>query len=176
MPSTPAPSSASSKPFSPRAKQGILATRSRPHSQARHKEEPIATPTFLPPPLPTPIDPANITTAFDLPGYTLVRNLGLVRGLTVRSRNAFGTLGARFQTLLGGNISLFTELGERTRQDAFALMAQHAAELGANAIIGVRYDANEIMQGVTEILAYGTAVVVAPSPTAISPKPPPPAP
>ena len=76
----------------------------------------------------------------------------------------FGTLGARFQTLLGGNISLFTELGERTRQQAFALMAQHAAELGANAIIGVRYDTNEVMQGVTEVLAYGTAVLVRPLP------------
>ena len=86
----------------------------------------------------------------------------------MRSRNAFGTLGARFQTLLGGDISLFTELGERTRQEAFTRMAQHAADLGANAIIGVRYDTNEIMQGVTEVLAYGTAVVVAPS-SAIKP-------
>lgn len=99
----------------------------------------------------------------------------------VRSRNAFGTLGARFQTLLGGEISLFTELGERTRQDAFALMSQHAAELGANAIIGVRYDTHEILQGVTEILVYGTAVVVigAPNPglperaSTFTPEPPP---
>ncbi len=89
----------------------------------------------------------------------------MVRGLIVRSRNAFGTFGARLQTLLGGNISLFTELGERTRHDAYTLMLEHAAELGANAVIGVRYDATEVMQGVTEILAYGTAVVVAPRAT-----------
>ena len=143
------------------------AHRSHRPAHLSSKEQPISTPPIPPPP--PAIHPANVTTAFELPGLTLVRNFGLVRGLLVRSRNAFGTLGARFQTLFGGNISLFTELGERTRQEAFALMAQHAADLGANAIIGVRYDTNEVMQGVTEVLAYGTAVLVAPSRNSPSP-------
>src|SRR6058998_27599 len=101
-----------------------------------------------------------VTTQFELDGFRVIRNLGLVRGIVVRSRSIFGTLGASLQTLVGGNITLFTELCERTRQDAFTLMVQHAAERGANAVIAVRYDANEVMQGVTEVLAYGTAVQV----------------
>jgi uncharacterized protein YbjQ (UPF0145 family) len=102
----------------------------------------------------------NVTTAFDLPGFRVKRNLGVVRGIVVRSRSLVGTLGASLQTIVGGNISLFSSLCERTRQDAFELMLRHASELGANAVIGARYDATEIMQGVTEVLAYGTAVVV----------------
>ena len=101
-----------------------------------------------------------VTTAVELPGYRIVRNLGVVRGLTVRSRSLFGNIGAGLQTLLGGNITLLTSLCERTRAEAFDLMVQHANEMGANAIVSARYDANEIMQGVTEVLAYGTAVVV----------------
>ena len=101
-----------------------------------------------------------VTTAFDLSGYRIVSNLGLVRGIVVRSRSVVGTLGASLQTLVGGDITLFSKLCEDTRNDAFERMLQHAAELGANAVIGVRYDATEIMQGVTEVLAYGTAVVV----------------
>ncbi|HXE90657.1 MAG TPA: YbjQ family protein [Terriglobales bacterium] len=103
------------------------------------------------------------TTAFDLEGYRIVRNLGVVRGIVVRSRSVIGTLGASLQTLVGGNITLFTELCEKTRAEAFVLMLQHAAEIGANAIVGVRYDATEVMQGVTEVLCYGTAVVVEPA-------------
>ena len=103
-----------------------------------------------------------VTTAFDIDGYKVVRNLGVVRGIVVRSRSIIGTIGASLQTLVGGNITLLTNLCEKTRNDAFDLMIQHANELGANAIIGARYDATEIMQGVTEVLAYGTAVVVAP--------------
>jgi uncharacterized protein YbjQ (UPF0145 family) len=103
-----------------------------------------------------------VTTAFELPGYRIKRNLGVVRGIVVRSRSLFGTLGASPQTLVGGNISLFTKLCEQTRNDSFELMLEHAAQLGANAIIGARYDANDVMQGVTEVLAYGTAVEVEP--------------
>jgi len=101
-----------------------------------------------------------VTTAFELDGYRTVRNLGVVRGIVVRSRSIFGTLGASLQTLLGGNITLFSMLCEQTRGHAFDLMLEHAAALGANAVIGMRYDATEIMNGVTEVLAYGTAVVV----------------
>lgn len=101
-----------------------------------------------------------VTTAFALDGYTVDRNLGIVRGIIVRSRSVFGTLGASLQTLVGGDITLFTNLCEETRMHAFQRMAEHAAQLGANAVIGVRYDATEIMQGVTEVLCYGTAVVV----------------
>jgi uncharacterized protein YbjQ (UPF0145 family) len=101
-----------------------------------------------------------ITTAFDLPGYRVVRTLGLVRGVTVRSRSIFGTIGASLETLVGGNITLFEEMCEKTREEALELMMQHAMEHGANAVIGVRYDATEVMQGVTEVLAYGTAVQV----------------
>lgn len=102
----------------------------------------------------------NITTAFELPSKKIVKNLGLVRGITVRSRSVFGTLGASLQTIVGGNITLFTKLCEKTREESYELMVKHAEELGANAIIAVRYDATEVMQGVTEVLCYGTAVVV----------------
>jgi len=105
---------------------------------------------------------ALTTTAFTLDGYRIVENKGIVRGIIVRSRNIFGTIGGSLQTLLGGNISLFTELCERTRGDAFNLMLEHAGELGGNAVIGVLYDATEVMSGVTEVLCYGTAVVVVP--------------
>ncbi|SRR5579885_333029 len=101
-----------------------------------------------------------ITTAFTLDGYRISRNLGLVRGIVVRSRSIFGTIGAGLQTIVGGNITLLTELCEKTREHAFDLMIQHAEQRGANAIIGVRYDATEVMQSVTEVLCYGTAVVV----------------
>ncbi len=101
-----------------------------------------------------------ITTAFTIDGYRIIRNLGVVRGITVRSRSIIGTIGAGIQTIFGGNISLLQELCEKTRADAFSLMELHAAEMGANAIIGMRYDANEVLSGVTEVLAYGTAVVV----------------
>jgi uncharacterized protein YbjQ (UPF0145 family) len=102
----------------------------------------------------------NVTTAFDLPGYKVTRNLGVVRGIVVRSRSIFGTIGAGLQTLVGGNITLFSQLCEKTRNDAFEIMLQHANELGANAVIGARYDATEVLNGVTEVLAYGTAVMV----------------
>jgi uncharacterized protein YbjQ (UPF0145 family) len=101
-----------------------------------------------------------VTTATELPGYRIVRNIGIVRGIIVRSRSILGSLGAGLQTIIGGNITLYTQLCEKTREDAFELMMQHAAEHGANAVIAMRYDANEIMQGVTEVLAYGTAVMV----------------
>jgi uncharacterized protein YbjQ (UPF0145 family) len=107
-----------------------------------------------------------VTTAFELPGFRVVRNLGVVRGITVRSRSVFGTIGGSLQTLVGGNISLFTQLCEKAREEAFEIMIQHASEIGANGIIGARYDANELMSGVTEVLAYGTAVVVQPLETA----------
>jgi len=109
----------------------------------------------------SPTVPHNmVTTAFTLDGYRIVRNLGLVRGIIVRSRSIVGTIGAGLQTLIGGNITLLTNLCEKTREHAFELMLEHAAELGANAVIGMRYDATEVMQGVTEVLAYGTAVYV----------------
>jgi uncharacterized protein YbjQ (UPF0145 family) len=109
----------------------------------------------------SPTVPHNmVTTAFTLDGYRITRNLGLVRGIIVRSRSIVGTIGASLQTLVGGNITLLTNLCEKTREHAFELMLQHAAELGANAVIGMRYDATEVMQGVTEVLAYGTAVYV----------------
>jgi uncharacterized protein YbjQ (UPF0145 family) len=104
-----------------------------------------------------------VSTAFELTGFRVVRQLGVVRGITVRSRSVIGTIGAGLQTLIGGNITLLTELCERSREEAFEIMLQHAAALGANAIIGARYDATEVMQGVTEVLAYGTAVVVEPA-------------
>jgi uncharacterized protein YbjQ (UPF0145 family) len=109
------------------------------------------------------ISHANVSTTFDLPGHRVTRNLGVVRGIVVRSRSLLGTIGAGLQTVVGGNISIFTNLCEQTRSDAFDLMLQHAAELGANAVIGAQYDATEIMQGVTEVLAYGTAVIVEPA-------------
>lgn len=101
-----------------------------------------------------------VTTAFELPGFRITRNMGVVRGIVVRSRSVFGTIGASFQTIVGGDITLFTDMCEKTRQDVFARMCLHADQHGANAIIGMRYDANELMQGVTEVLAYGTAVYV----------------
>ena len=101
-----------------------------------------------------------VTTAFTLDGYRIVRNFGIVRGIIVRSRSVFGTLGASLQTMVGGDITQFTKLCEETRAHAYDRMAEHAAEVGANAIVGVRYDATEIMQGVTEVLCYGTAVEV----------------
>jgi uncharacterized protein YbjQ (UPF0145 family) len=104
-----------------------------------------------------------VTTQFELDGFRVVRTLGVVRGIVVRSRSIFGTIGAGLQTLVGGNITLLTNLCEKTRQDAFDLMLQHAGELGGNAVVGARYDATEVMQGVTEVLAYGTAVYVEPS-------------
>ncbi|MEQ1949290.1 MAG: YbjQ family protein [Bryobacteraceae bacterium] len=100
------------------------------------------------------------TTTFTLDGYKITRNLGIVRGIIVRSRSIFGTIGASLQTLVGGNITLLTDLCEKTRNDAFDKMINHAMMMGANAIIGVRYDATEVMQGVTEVLCYGTAVIV----------------
>jgi uncharacterized protein YbjQ (UPF0145 family) len=103
---------------------------------------------------------AMTTTTFTLEGYRVVRQMGVVRGITVRSRSLFGTIGGSLQTLFGGNITLFTELCEKTRIEAFEWMLSHADQMGANAIIGVRYDANEVMNGVTEVLCYGTAVVV----------------
>jgi uncharacterized protein YbjQ (UPF0145 family) len=106
------------------------------------------------------INPHLVTTAFELPGYRTVQNFGVVRGIVVRSRSIVGSIGAGLQTLIGGNITLFTELCERAREDAFRLMLEHAAETGANAVIGARYDANEVASGVTEVLAYGTAVRV----------------
>jgi len=106
------------------------------------------------------MDHKNITTAFELPNAKIVKNLGVVKGIVVRSRSIFGSIGGSLQTLVGGNISLFTELCERTREDAYNLMIKHAEDLGANAIISVRYDATELMGGVTEVLCYGTAVSI----------------
>jgi uncharacterized protein YbjQ (UPF0145 family) len=106
------------------------------------------------------MDHSLITTAFTLEGYRVVKQFGLVRGITVRSRSIIGNIGAAFQTLVGGNISLYQELCERARQDAYLIMVEHARQMGANAIIGMRYDANEVMNGVTEVLAYGTALLV----------------
>jgi uncharacterized protein YbjQ (UPF0145 family) len=106
------------------------------------------------------MDHAMTTTAFTLDGFRIVRNFGVVRGIMVRSRSIFGSVGGALQTLVGGNISLFTSLCERTRAEAFDLMLAHAAQQGANAVVGVRYDATEVMNGVTEVLCYGTAVVV----------------
>jgi uncharacterized protein YbjQ (UPF0145 family) len=102
----------------------------------------------------------KITTAFILDGYKITKNIGVIRGVTVRSRSVLGNIGASFQTLFGGNISIYTQLCERAREEAFQLMCAEADRQGANAIIGMRYDANEVMAGVTEVLAYGTAVVV----------------
>jgi uncharacterized protein YbjQ (UPF0145 family) len=108
-----------------------------------------------------PIDHEMTTTAFSLDGYRTTKTLGVVRGVTVRSRSVLGTIGASLQTLVGGNITLLTELCEKTRADAFELVLRHAEALGANGVIGLRYDATEVMQGVTEVLCYGTAVIVA---------------
>lgn len=106
------------------------------------------------------MDHKNITTAFELPNKKIKETLGMVRGVTVRSRSVFGTIGGSLQTIFGGNIGLFTELCEKTRQEAYDLMVKQADGMGANAIIAVHYDANDVMQGVTEVLCYGTAVKV----------------
>lgn len=106
------------------------------------------------------VDMSMVTTGLEIPGYRIVRTLGLVRGIVVRSRSIFGTIGGSLQTIVGGNITLFTDMCEKTREDSLELLLEHAAERGGNAIIAMRYDANEVMQGVTEVLAYGTAVVV----------------
>ena len=104
-----------------------------------------------------------VSTTNDIAGWRIVRQLGVVRGITVRSRSIIGNIGAGLQTLIGGNITLYTQLCEKARADAFQLLLEHASEMGANAVIGMRYDANEVATGVTEVLAYGTAVVVEPS-------------
>jgi len=104
-----------------------------------------------------------VTTAFELANYRVVQNLGVVRGIVVRSRNVFATIGASLQTIVGGNITVWTRLCEQTREDAFEIMIQHATELGANAVVGARYDTTELSTGVTEVLAYGTAVIVEPA-------------
>ncbi len=109
------------------------------------------------------IDPSRVTTGNELHGYSVARSLGIVRGITVRSRSVIGNVGAALQTLVGGNISLYTELCEKAREEAFELMCQHAAAMGANAVLAMRYDANDVAAGVTEVLAYGTAVVVQPT-------------
>lgn len=106
------------------------------------------------------MDHSMTTTAFSIDGYKIVKNLGVVRGITVRSRSLFGTIGGALQTLFGGNITLFTELCEKTRYEAFEMLINHAEKTGANAVIGIRYDGNEVMQGTTEVLCYGTAVIV----------------
>jgi uncharacterized protein YbjQ (UPF0145 family) len=106
------------------------------------------------------MDHSKTTTTFDIKGFTIVRNLGVVRGILVRSRSIFGSIGASLQTLVGGNITILSDLCEKTRDDAFNIMIRHAESLGANAIIGIRYESTEIFQGVTEVLCYGTAVVV----------------
>jgi uncharacterized protein YbjQ (UPF0145 family) len=103
-----------------------------------------------------------VTTAFEIPGHKVTKNLGIVRGITVRSRSALGNLAGGIQAFFGGNITIYTELCEHARAEAFDLLVQHAQQIGANAIIGMRYDANEVMEGITEVLAYGTAVVVEP--------------
>ena len=109
------------------------------------------------------MNPSMTTTTFTIEGYRVTRSLGVVRGITVRSRSIVGTIGGSLQTIFGGNISLFTELCEKTREEAFEMMLRHARAMGANAVIGVRYDATELLQGVTEVLCYGTAVTVHPA-------------
>jgi len=109
------------------------------------------------------MNPAMTTTTFTLDGFRVTKSFGVVRGITVRSRSIVGTIGGSLQTLIGGNITIFTELCERTREEAFEMMLRHAQEMGANAVIGVRYDATELLQGVTEVLCYGTAVTVQPA-------------
>ena len=106
------------------------------------------------------VERAWVTTGLGFDGYRIARHLGIVRGITVRSRSIVGNIGASLQTLIGGNITIYTELCEHAREEAFEIMLKHGAEVGANAIIAMRYDANEVAQGVTEVLAYGTAVVV----------------
>jgi uncharacterized protein YbjQ (UPF0145 family) len=110
-----------------------------------------------------PFHPSMVTTALELPAFRIVRNYGVVRGIVVRSRSVIGNVGAMLQTVVGGNITIYTDLCEKTRNDAFVMMVQHAAERGGNAVIAVRYDSNEVISGVTEVLAYGTAVFVEPA-------------
>jgi uncharacterized protein YbjQ (UPF0145 family) len=110
--------------------------------------------------MPVRVESIMVTTSTELPGYRIVRNFGIVRGIIVRSRSLLGLIGAGLQTIIGGNITLLTELCEKTREDAYELMLQHAAAHGANAVVAMRYDATEVMRGVTEVLAYGTAVQV----------------
>ena len=110
--------------------------------------------------MPVRVETAMVTTSQELPGYRIVKNFGIVRGIIVRSRSLLGSIGAGLQTIVGGNITILTDLCEKTREEAYELMMQHAAEHGANAVVAMRYDATEIMQGVTEVLAYGTAVQV----------------
>ena len=109
------------------------------------------------------LDPSMVTTALELPGQRIVRNVGVVRGIVVRSRGVGGNFLAGIQTMFGGNITIYSDLCEKARGDAFALLLRHAADVGANAVVAMRYDANEVMAGVTEVLAYGTAVVVEPA-------------
>ena len=106
------------------------------------------------------MDHSKTTTAFEIKGYSIVKNLGVVRGILVRSRSIFGSIGASLQTIMGGNITILSELCEKTREEAFDIMTKHAETLGANAILGIRYESTEILQGVTEVLCYGTAVIV----------------
>jgi len=106
------------------------------------------------------MDHSKTTTAFEIKGYSIVKNLGVVRGILVRSRSIFGSIGASLQTIMGGNITILSELCEKTREEAFDIMTKHAESHGANAIIGIRYESTEILQGVTEVLCYGTAVIV----------------
>ena len=113
--------------------------------------------------MPQRIQPHLVSTSNEIPGFRIVRPVGIVRGITVRSRSVIGNLGAALQTLVGGNITIYTELCEKAREEAFELMLQHAAEHGANAVIAMRYDANDVAEGVTEVLAYGTAVWVEPA-------------
>jgi uncharacterized protein YbjQ (UPF0145 family) len=113
--------------------------------------------------MPGRVDSSMVTTAMELPGHRIVRNFGVVRGIIVRSRSVIGNLGAALQTIVGGNITILTDLCEKTREDAYELLLMHAGQHGANAIVGFRYDATEVMQGVTEVLAYGTAVLVEPN-------------
>ncbi len=113
--------------------------------------------------MPQRIQPHLVSTSNEIPGFRIVRPVGIVRGITVRSRSVIGNLGAALQTLVGGNITIYTELGEKAREEAFELMLRHAAEHGANAVIAMRYDANDVAEGVTEVLAYGTAVWVEPA-------------
>lgn len=108
------------------------------------------------------MDEGNVTTAFTLDGFQITKNLGVVRGIVVRSRSVIGNIGASLQTLFGGNITLLTSLCEKAREESYRMMLQHAQERGANAVVGMRYDANEVMPGVTEVLCYGTAVVIEP--------------
>ena len=109
------------------------------------------------------VSESMVTTAFELPGYRIKQNLGVVRGIVVRSRNVFVNIGAGLQTLVGGNIKAWSKLCEETRKEAFDIMIQHATEIGANAVVGARYDASEMGSGATEVLAYGTAVIVEPT-------------